>query len=386
MFCSAGKLSKAVAGLLCLIAVSCATASSAGAVTYEQALEVRKAGNFERAEQIFLALLEKDRDNAELWFQLGLAQRFQGKRAAALASQQHALSIAPENHDIRLELARLHSWNGDYDLAGTMVNRILADLPDYVDAQQLAASNARARNAPPDPGDLRNRLDIGFENSSFPNLSRPGWRQSSLRFGRRVGADTTFHLSAKNSERGDQADRQYEVGIARKFNDKYNGFLAVGYAPGAVFSPKWRLETGAEARLAAGRDAAAAVWLTAYLRHDRYDAGTSTTLKPGIRYQVTENWQIHVQHIALIDENRHVLAGHAARVDWQTPLPDLRLYAGGSRAPETEDTDVIYTSARFAGLFYQISPGLTLSASYAREDRQGSYTRTVVSTALSVRF
>lgn len=358
-------------------------------VTYTHALESKKIGEYEKAEQQLRTLITQDNDNAELWFQIGLVQRFQQKRIEAQESQQKALSLSPKNQDIRLELARLHSWNQNYDLAETMVNEVLAVHPDYTDAKELAVSIARAKNAPETTVQKRPykwQLDFGYENSDFSRRPQPDWHQYFLQVGHWIRDDTLIHLRTENIERRHIHNDHYEIGATHIFNDTYNAHLSVGHTPDSLFIPEWRIKTGGEARVIFNDESLGNTWLTVHVQHDRYKNLNTTVIKPGIRYQLFEDWQIQAQHINVIDENDDHLRGWSARLDWQTPLPQLRVFGGLSDAPETQDAITVNTRARFGGLSYQVTPQVAVHASYAREDRENSFIRNIISTALSVKF
>ena len=91
-----------------------------------------------------------------------------------MESQEIALSLSPKNQEIRLELARLHSWNQNYDLAESMVKEVLTIHPDYSDAQILAKSIARQRNAPIETTS-KWQIDIGYEKEGFTRIPQPEW-------------------------------------------------------------------------------------------------------------------------------------------------------------------------------------------------------------------
>lgn len=386
VFCNVAKSLRHSLHAITLSTFLLATSSYASEITYDQALEWKKNGQFHKAEEAFQLLLNKDSDNAELWFQLGLVQRFQEKRTEAMQSQKKALALSPDYHDIRLELARLHSWNQNYDIAEPMVKIVLEAHPDYQDAIDLSASIERAKNAPPDPKSFKWQLDTGYENSDFSRRPQPDWHQYFLQINHWVANGTIIRLRTESIERRNIRNEHYEMGVAHIFNDVYTGHVSIGYTPNSLFIPEWRIKAGGEARLVFEHEHLGNTWLTAHVQHDRYTHLNTTVIKPGIRYEFIKNWQIQAQHINVIDENDDHLRGWSTRLDWQTPMPELRVFAGLSDAPETDNAIVVDTKAQFAGFSYQITPQVTLHASYAKEDRENSFIRNIISTALSVKF
>lgn len=355
-------------------------------ITYDLAVKVKSNGEYQKAETFFNELIKKDSNNSELWYQLGLTQRFQQKNDDAMESQKKALELAPENYDIKIELARLYSWKKEYKVAEAMINEVLTAHPDYQDAIELKDSITLAKNAQVTPKKLKWQVDLGYENSDFSRRPQPDWHQYFLQLGYWLKEDTFVHIRTEDIKRFHNHNEHYEAGISHIFNDSYNGNLSVGYTPDSSFLPEWRIKTGGEARVIFNHEHIGNTWFTAAIQHDRYIGLNTTVIKPGIRYEILDNLQIHAQHINLIDENDDHLNGWSGRLDWQTPLPELRLFTGLSNAPETENAVSVDTKARFFGCSYQLTPKITVHSSYSREDRENSYIRHIITTALSIKF
>ncbi|MCB2081571.1 MAG: YaiO family outer membrane beta-barrel protein [Hyphomicrobiales bacterium] len=369
-----------------LVSILVILSNPGSTATYDEALRARKNGQFAAAEQQFVSLLKNDAKNAELWFQLGLVQRFRNKYTEAMASQKKALALSPANLDIRLELARLYHWKGEDGLAEKLTREVLNASPDYTDAQVLAATIEKAKRLPARPFHPRWQADIGHERSTFSRRPQPDWRQSFLQLGRWINKDTLVHFRTENLQRQNAYNEHYELGVTHIFNDRYSGYASVGYTPDSVFIPKWRIKAGGEMRILHGNSLLGDSWLTGHIQHDRYKTINTTVIKPGLRYAITDTIQAHIQHINVIDEYDNRLKGLSGRVDWQTPLSALRVFGGLSDAPETENALTVNTKARFIGLSYRFSSNVTVHASYAREDRDNSFIRHIGATALSMKF
>lgn len=347
-------------------------------------MALKQDRNYAEAEEVLHALIAKN-ENSELWFQLGLVQRFQKKNEEALQSQQQALKLLDSNHDARLELARLYYWKGNYNKALALLEKILEAHPDYTDAITLVNSVKRAQH-PVQGANYLWQLDMGYENSSFSRRQQNDWHQHSLQLSRKIADDMMLFIRAENLERFDIHNEYYEVGMSYTVNHISNIGMSIGYAPDSLFIPKWRLKTEGTTRIVHDNNYINDSWITLHFQHDRYKNLNTTVVKPGIRYTLIKNWEIHAQHINVIDENDDHLVGWSTRIDWQTPSPKLRVFAGISDAPETENIITVDTEARFAGFSYQVMPQVTLHVAYAREDRENSFIRNIVSTALSVKF
>lgn len=127
-------------------------------------------------------------------------------------------------------------------------------------------------------------------------------------------------------------------------------------------------------------------WILGNIQKDRYQYFDIFTIKPGIGYFVTKNLEIKSFFINVVDQDDRNTTGWMARSDWQTPLPQMRIFVGLSAAPETQNAVVVETKTRFIGGSYEVNENLVLNLSYARDDRQNSFIRKVLATSLSLKF
>jgi YaiO family outer membrane protein len=360
-------------------------------ISYEKALKLKKDKNYTQAEQAFLSLIKTSKQNAEFWFQLGLIQRYQQNFLEALVSQTRAIELSPNNADIKLELARLYSWNLEFDRAEILVKEVVAKYPDYQDAITLEETIRRNKLLKVDPIRYKWNVSTGYEQSDFSRKVQPNWYTTFLQIENWVNPKTLLHIRAENKERYNEHGEYYEFGIAHIFADYFNGqFSAGGTSNNSPFIPQWKLKTRANLRVIHGHDKLGDTWLTGYVEHNRYENSIGTTIKPGIRYEITDNLQIHGQSVNVMDEEGNHLSGWEAKLGWQTPFPKLRLFGGVSDTPEGQSTNQgmieVDTHGYFGGFSYQIVPRATIHASYARDDRENSFIREIVSVALSVKF
>lgn len=360
--------------------------SFAEVISYDRALALKKDGQFEKAEHYFTELLKKDPQNAELWFQLGLTQRILQKREQAFLSQTKALEISPTNHDIRLELARLNHWKKESDVALTQVNEVIEAHPDYQDAIDLKETILRAKNAPKDISSLKWQFDLGYENSSFERRTQPNWHHVFFQAGYWFTKKNLVHLRVENTERVNTHNQHFEIGAVHLFNKTFSGFFSVGHTFDSLFIPKWRFKLGGEANLFFDQQFLDSLTFTLHTQHDRYSTLNTTVIKPGIKYRFLKNFQLQAQYIGVIDENNDNLHGWSTRLDWQTPLKQLRVFGGLADAPETENVQTVYTFSYFFGASFTIVPQVIVHASYARDDRENSFIRNILTTSLSLKF
>jgi YaiO family outer membrane protein len=359
---------------------------SAEIFSYDEALQIKKSGNYSEAEKAFSSLIKKDPNNSELWFELGLVQRFQQKNEEALISQKKAAKISPQNYDAKLEIARLYLANKNYDQAEILLNEILAKQPKYSDASELLASIKKAKTAEKKSQKYPWQIDVGHQYSSFSRLEYDSWTVDSLQLAHWIKPSTMLHLRNENVQRFKQHDQYYEAGAVHNFNDRFNSRFSFGLAPNADFYPRSRINTGLDAKLIHKHKFLGDMWVTGDAQYNHYRDFNITVLKPGIRYAILNGVTIHLQHIDIINESKKHLKGWVGRTDWQTPLPQLRIFAGLANAPETQNAVTIDTKSRFIGTAYQITPRLTAYLSYNRDDRENSFIRKTVDGTLSLKF
>lgn len=356
----------------------------AQSLSYEDAVKSRIDGDYENAEKILLELIEKDPENAELWFQLGLVQRFEGKLQDAAISQEQALKISPDNSDAKLELARIHFFKQDYTNAQSEVDEVLQHDPNYLEAKELSA---RIKKAKLELSDYRKfQLDLGHELSRFSRKDNNDWRENFAQFGFRLSKETLTHARFNEVNRFNKYNRNYELGIDHRFGRNYNFGFDVGHTPNSTFLPSWRLKARGEARVIRDHKFIGDTWILVDAQKDRYQGFDVFVFKNGVSYFVTKNLELKGLFINVIDQNDHNISGWTSRLDWQTPLSKLRLYSGISVAPETQNGIVVNTEGKFLGGAFELKKDLFLNVAYAREDRENSFIRKVFNTSLSVRF
>lgn len=382
---------KIICVLVILFVVFQAETTKAEAISYKDALQIKNNKDYAQAEKAFLSLIKTNERNAELWFQLGLVQRYQQKFQEALVSQTRAIELSPNNADVKLELARLYSWNLEFDKAEVLVKEVVAAHPDYQDAVALEETIRRNKLLKSDPTHYKWNVSTGYEQSNFSRSDRSNWYTSSIQIGNWITPKTLLHIRGENRERYNTHGEYYELGIARIFTDYFNGQFSVGGGTtNTPFIPDWEFKTRANLRVIHNHKTLGDTWLTGYVEHDRYENTIGTTIKPGIRYEITDNLQIHGQSVNVWDEEGNHLSGWEARLGWQTPFSKLRLFGGVSDTPEGQSTRngmiEVDTEGYFAGFAYQIVPRATIHVSYARDDRENSYIREIYSAALSVKF
>lgn len=370
-----------------------------GAPNYDAAIKKRKDGNFVASEKDFETLIKNDSKNAELWYQLGLTQRFQDKLKPALEAQKTALSLDPEKKETKIELARLYYWTGNKNKSKLLLAEILQDTSDGL-AEELSQEHwvvaltsdegeKLKEDSPPKPvnSDIpyRWQSDAGYEHSNFSRLPQPIWRNYFVQLGYAITNRTRIHTRGEWARRFHVNNEHYELGINHKFENPIIIGGSAGYTPQSVFIPRWRFKGEFQGRIWKKTGYVGDIWALMNGQHDRYKTINTSTIKPGLRYFLIDSLSIQTQYVGVIDENKKHLKGWSLRADWETFVKGVRLYGGISNTPETEDRITVKTLAKFAGFSVEIHPRITLHGAYAREDRKNSYIRHIFSGAISLK-
>lgn len=355
-------------------------------ISYEKSLYLKKNKNYAQAEQGFLSLVKQNEQNAEFWFQLGVVQRYQNKFQEALVSQTRAIELSPNNEDIKLELVRLYSWNLELDKAEELVKEVLLEHPDNKDAHSLEESIRRNKILKADPIHYKWNISTGYQQSYYSENSEPNWHKTFLQIGNWITPKNFVHIRAENKDEYNTDDEYYELGVAHIFNDSFNGQFNLGYMENSSFESEWKFQTKANARVIHNHPSIGDTWITGDIQYDRYKYDEEITLKPGIRYEITDNIQIHTQYIYSVDEESNYLHGWAAKIGWQTPISELRLFGGTSGTPSMVDGKELDSQEYFVGFAYQVTSQAGIHTSYAHEKREDSLKQDAISLALSVKF
>lgn len=391
------------------------------------------------ASPIFPALAA---DNPELWYQQGMASAKQENYVAAIDSLKKALSMVPQNQDYRLALARVHSWNGDLANAQRLVDEVLAQQADNIEAQLLKArlfyyrqsfaeavellvainsqhpenteaasllkqvqaaqsateqaalqqnslsteNSAKAAN-PQMSARKRFFLASGLEHSRFSRRSQSDWMQHFLQLGYRASDKFSSRLRYEQVERFNSKNEYAELEADYSFSDHLITQFTAGYSDNAIFIPQIRFKANSRLRLIYQHAHVGDTWLTFDLQYDRYSGNVeSKSVKPGLSYAISGNVTLAAKHINIFDDANKHMRGWETRLDWQTPWQPLRLNAGLSEAPESEGGKTVVTKSHFLGATIDLSKDMTLYLSYAEDDRENSYLRKISAAALVYRF
>lgn len=346
---------------------------AAPASAYEQAVAARLGGRPAEAARLLEPIVAADPTNSDAQVQLGYAYLALGRLDEADAAFGAALKVAPDYADARLGLARVAQRRGDR--AGA-----LAAL-EAIGSGNAEADALRAQIAA-EPAALRWAFDVDGS-YAFVDGPQPDWKELDVQLRHTISERTAVAARAEIANRFDNTDVYLEGLVDQVLGDGVRGYLLFGGTPDADFRPQWQIGAGGSVRVTSGGSATV---LTLDLRHAEYVSGNVQTVNPGIEQYFADGraW-ITARWINVFDDFSGHQSGYLLRGDVQ-PSDGLRLFAGYSNAPDTEEGVVIDTRSFFGGAVVDLGSNMTARVSASFEDTEAGADRTQVGLGLGWRF
>ncbi|MDO9235581.1 MAG: tetratricopeptide repeat protein [Aquabacterium sp.] len=356
------------------------------------------------------------------------------RQSHALASQQrHGEAIQlllehesahPDDLILKLAIARLLAWSGQYDAAEQRLLRmtpaqranadvmlleadlsyyrgrpleaiktyqaILEKAPNYQDArdglERVRAAVLAAASITPTAPTLANwQVASGAEYSGFNKEGRAPWRQYFLQIDH-LREGTSPYARVTHYDQYNLVDTEYELGANWVAPARWSVNAGAACVQQAQFKPTHRLYINAEYALINGEGATSSWWGTMQVRQDAYaDGARVDTVNPGLAWVASPMVKLSSNLIAVDKTDAPRLYGRAMRVDI-TASDKLAWHVGYADAPETELTQVVRTRTWFTGLTLSVGDGYTVRLGYARDDRANAYIREVINASVAHRF
>jgi len=121
-------------------------AAPAGAVTFEEGLELKKQEKFAEAETVFAQIVKDNPRNAAALEQWATLLGWLGRFDDSIGAWRRALAARPDDPDCTLGLARVQYWKGELQPARERVEGLLKVAPKNVDALVLAGDISAAQH------------------------------------------------------------------------------------------------------------------------------------------------------------------------------------------------------------------------------------------------
>lgn len=339
---------------------------------YAAAVEARTGGRLAEALAMFDKLSRERPADADVWLNLGLTDLALHRYEEADRAFEAALRLAPTYRDARVGYARSALFRGRPALARDRLAPLAEDGEVATLRTQIAAAIAERPAAW--------RFDIAHARSELSD-GLGHWTATTVAVGRRSG-DTSLSASAERTTRFGRTDVYVEALGARTFGSGMDAWLAVGGAPDADYRPKASVRGGGSKAIGAAGD-----W-TVRLGADggwaRYAVGDVETVQPNVSAAWKDRFTLSGRVFLTLDERDDFRRGYAVRGEWRV-METLRLYAGWADAPESSEGRTVTVRAASAGAAIDLTPRLTIQASFAHEKRD-AYDRDELALALTTRF
>lgn len=367
---------------LILLLLLSATVARADVPSRESAFAAKNAGDYDKAAQLFTELLQRDKNDAELWFHYGLVLRFAGALEEAVAAQKTAQNLAPHDLDIQLEIARLNYYRGDISAAREQLQSVSTQAPDYPGVaelqRQLESAGAKASVDKPW------WLTLGHEWSRLERGDR--WQMNLLHLNRTLSADMSAQLQLEHAERYDDADYYAALSGFYRLTSRVNLAAGIGAGIEADYLPNTRVWLYGDWLALRSVKRNTGLRLTLDLNHNRYSELQVNVAKPGVRMEFADHLEWSLQSILVDSSGGSSQSGWATRVAWSWRQPDVRLDAGYSSAPESEESVTLDTRGYFVGARWQFSRSTAAALSLAREERESVPFRDIVNLSVIIRY
>lgn len=337
------------------------------------------------------------------------AQRFE--EALSLMSQR---DVATQNsYDHRFLKGRILSWKGDHRQAREVLNGLMSDYPgnddvllasgnlDYYQKKLSAAEDAFTSILSRNPGRsdvlraLENvrkakrsrrphtwRIDGGVGQSSFEESNLGNWDNQYLR-AEYAPKDIAYHASANRYNRFGETNIQFEAGIASAKHGSWDWAAKAGFTPNGTLRPKTHFggRIGRKVKLENGP----AVVATVHYRYDKYTTAKIHNISPEVTTYFQNGARLSGRIIGTVHNLEEDKAGWM--VSGSYPVSDKWKFNGGlAHAPEAINGVVITTKSIFGGATYEVSNGLDVHITLARDNRDESYIRNTVNVGFTQRF
>lgn len=331
-------------------------------------------------------------NNADIQLELGLALLAVPRLDAAEQALTRALNLAPGYVDAEIGLGYVELFRGrrlEADGRAQRLLRLYPQRPDVVALAQRTGQPAAAEKASvptaQKPALGPTRIDSTV---SYSHLSggRAPWREAELA-ATFAAADAGFlSVSFNHASRFDNEDTTAALRYEAPLAADVRGFISLSGTPDASFKPDAAFAAGGWWTVVDDLGALDALRLTASARFATYTAGDVTSVSGGAEIDVWDGVLfVSAQLIGVWDETGSYNSGQAVQLRLQ-PNDAFAVRCGWANAPDSSEGRTFLTRTLFAGLEVTLSPQLSASAVYARDELEGLYSRDTGSLGLAYRF
>lgn len=387
------------------------------------ATAARLSGDIDQARTLLEAVLEVDPQNISGLFHYGLIQAYNSEYKAALETLEYADHLDnASNSDIDLAIARVLGWMGEVDRAIEQARTVYdsgvspvesnivlgtlnyyrgdfdAALSFFEVAQYLAPENPeivaglqRVRQAQRSQVEIitndevsttGNRTLIGYEYSSFSDSSRGAWREIFVTLQSTLNDSADGSITVRRKSRFNAIDQTYQFGVRHRMAENVQVRAEVWHTPASDFSEKWAVLLHGVYTQADLTPLGSTLFSLGGGRKI-YNTNMVDPLDIGITQYLGQRVWITAQSLNVYDHSVQD-ALHGYRLNFNAlPLWNLRLRASYSAADEASDQEVATVRSKSVSASLDLTPTISLNASFGDERREGGVTRYISSISLS---
>ena len=296
-----------------------------------------------------------------------------------------ALKFSPNDPDIMMAQARILSWQEKNAAALLVMNDVVADFPDYKDAEDFH-NKLRDINETIDAVRMAWRADLSFSKSTFSRVSLTPWKQTTVALSRKLNDENSISFTLDAAERFSLHDVSMVARINHSFSASKGVYASLLHTIGAEFLPKWTVAGGGYFKIYEGNGLLGPTITGVDVKYSSYglvkvkgvDVWLSQYLFSG------QGWLTFRSINSFVNDGKNP-KGYSIRGDLIVH-DRARIYAGFADAPESDRGIVTTTTSYFGGMVITINPNLSFNAGYAHHDREGSYIRKEVGVGLTYKF
>jgi YaiO family outer membrane protein len=384
-------------------ALALSLAGAASAARFEDGLLLKKQEKFAEAAAVFGQIVKDNpRDGAAL-AQWATLLGWLGRYEESISAWSQELQANPGDLEGAVGLARVQYWKGDLGVARATLTEALQRAPNNVDALLLCGDVStaqrdregarecyqRAKAIDPSSADYERKLaplsaPTAFRLDLGGTLDRYGTpRGTEGQFFAQCSWQTTdaLVLSAGYEQLHQFGEVDYRLNATGYLRAGESVQLNARFAlsPSASTIARWEASGGGEVRLASFVSAVATV------RHLDFSNNGVTIVGPGVRL----DWgpaSLLLQGGPVFSTVNSTQAYGSGRLEVQL-LEPLRGYVGYSRGAEAQLLlPPATTTDATAGLLWQVDPRWGLRFDYTYEDREATYTRNSLGSAVTYKF
>ena len=331
--------------------------------------------NSSQSERLEEEAANHPRDSALLQ-RLASAYAAEGDLASAKRTIDRALTLFPNDNDLKMANANILLWQGQLKQARLQADDVAKNHPDYPGLAEFRIALKRAQ----DDRSVRMigaAVNVGISDVSFPQRSSQTWTTQV--------ASASFRLSDSGSltttvdmEQREQSDIRLVAEYAHRLE---NGFISVEIAatPDADFRENWSIKAAGQINLSRS------VSIIADGKLADYSTNMVFALGAGLEYRPAPDLFFTARTINLFGGGESYRFGAALRGDYR-PEGKAGLFLLAAEYPDTETDGTRQLRSFAGGLLVPLGKGWTFRLTGEDDRRENSYHRQAINFGLSWRF